>query len=200
MHMRGRAALRRALTLSVATVATVLVAVGPANADRNDAAEEPAAGEDAADEHCVVAVVDQLADGELRLTEPTCYDTFAAAMLDAAAGTRAVSSDLEGADVVGGDDFAVALAASFTLGIHFDGYNGSGSSISIVGSSCSGGYWNAWGWWRNRINSSYNGCYHLRHYDNPYKSGSSYNTYTGGQIDNLGWFVNRTESVAYYSW
>lgn len=195
MHMRGRAPLRRVFVPLAVSAAVAVATVAPANAESS----EPEA--DGPGQHCVVGVIDQEPDGELRLTEATCYDTFAEAMVDASSGARSVPKDLEGSDVFGGgDDFAVAMASTFTLGIHFDGYGGSGSSISIVGSSCTGGYWNATGWWRNRINSSFNGCYHLRHYDNPYKSGSSYNTYGGGQIDNLGWFVNRTESVAYYAW
>ena len=32
------------------------------------------------DEHCIVEVVGQAADGELRLSEPTCFDTFADSM------------------------------------------------------------------------------------------------------------------------
>ncbi len=193
MHMRGRALFRRALVMSVLSAATVMVVVAPASADRSSR------NAPSAEEHCVAAVVSQRADGLMTLSEETCYGTFAEAMADVSAGTVDVPLDLEGTDAFN-DEFVGTMAASFTLGIHYDGYGGSGSSISIVGTSCNGGYWNASSWWRNRINSSFNGCYHLRHYDNPSKSGSTFNTYTGGQIDSLSWFANRTESVAYYAW
>ncbi len=192
MQLRGRAPYLRVLILSVVSTVAVLAAVAPASADRE--AQSTSAGE-----HCVAAVTSQRSDGELVLGRETCYSTFAEAMQDVTAGTVAVPKDLDVTDAMG-DPFLVQLAARFTLGIHYDGYYGTGSSITIVGSSCTGGYWNASSWWKNRINSSYNGCYHLRHYDNPSKSGASFNTYGGGQIDNLSWFANRTESVAYYAW
>lgn len=194
MQMRGRAAIRRALVLSIMTVATTIVVTSPASAAREKAPVE------AGVEHCVAAVVDQHSDGELVLGESSCYASFSEAMTQASSGAVSLALDTP-TSAVFTDELIGTLASSFTLGIHFDGYGGGGSSISITGTSCSGGYWNATGWWRNRISSSFNGCYHLRHYDNPSKSGSSYNTYGGGQIDNMAsWFNNRTESVAYYSW
>jgi len=194
MQMRGRAAIRRALVLSVMTVATVIVVVSPASAAREEAPDPSGV------DHCVADVVDQTSDGELVLGEARCFGTFSEALTEASGGAVSLALETPGSAVFT-DDLVGKLAGSFTLGIHFDGYNGGGSSISISGSSCSGGYWNAVGWWGNRISSSWNGCYHLRHYDNPSKSGSSFNTYGGGQIDNISsWFNNRTESVAYYSW
>ena len=138
----------------------------------------------------------------LRLTlgVERCYNSFAEAMLDASDGSLALDAGVEG-DIMFKNDPIKQLAAWFTLGIHYDGYGGSGSSITIKGSSCSGGYWNASGWWRNRISSSYNGCYHLKHHDKPNKIGSTYHTYGTYQIDNIGsWMNNRTESVSYWSY
>lgn len=90
-------------------------------------------------------------------------------------------------------------AGRFRPGTHFDGYNGSGSSISVQGSSCTGGWWNTPSSWDNRISSSYNGCYRLAHFDSPNKSGDRYDTTGVGQTDNLSAAMsNRTESVAYY--
>jgi hypothetical protein len=194
MHLRGGALVRRALILSVLTLATVMVVVSPANARRDDNSGSTSG------EHCVAQVVDQRSDGELITGEPTCFGTFAEAMSAASAGEVELALDTPGSAVFT-DEFVGTLAASFTLGIHFDGANGTGASIGITGTSCTGGYWNALGWWANRISSSFNGCYHLRHYDKPSRVGSYYNTYGGGQIDNIAsWFNNRTESVAYYAW
>ncbi len=196
MDLRGGAlTTQRALILSVVVLAAVLVVAIPANAERSrsNAVE-------GGEQHCVAAVTGQAEDGEMTLGPETCYGTFAEAMADVSAGTVTLDLDTAGSAVFD-DELVGTLAASFTLGIHYDGYGGSGSSISITGTSCSGGYWNAYGFWSNRISSSFNGCYHLRHYDGYSKTGGSYNTYGGGQIDNIyGWMNNRTNSVAYYSW
>jgi hypothetical protein len=196
MQMRGRALMfRRALILSVLALAATMAVAIPASAERARSSDVSSD-----EQHCVAAVVGQAADGELLLSEESCYDTFAEAMGDLSAGTVKLDLETPGAAVFD-DELIGTLAGSFTLGIHYDGYGGSGSSISITGSSCRGGYWNAYGFWSNRISSSFNGCYHLRHYDYYNKGGSSYNTYTAGQIDNIyGWMNNRTNSVAYYSW
>ncbi len=160
----------------------------------------PAAGaRPPAEEHCVISVVGEAPDGELLTELVGCYDSFASAMSVASGGAMSLDAEAAG-DVVFTDPEAGMLASTFTLGIHYDGFNGTGSSITVVGSSCSGGYWNTPWWFDNRISSSYNGCYHLTHYDYPYMSGVAYHTYGAGQIDNLGWFSNRTESVRYTSW
>ena len=176
------------------TLATMMVVVSPASARRDDT------GGSTTGEHCIATVVDQRSDGELVTSDAECFGTFAEAMSFASGGKVDLDLDTPGSAVFD-DEIVGKLASSFTLGIHFDGYGGSGSSIGIVGTSCSGGYWNALGFWANRISSSFNGCYHLRHYDEASRVGSYFNTYGGGQIDNISsWFNNRTESVAYYSW
>ncbi len=183
----------RVAFVALGAMLTVLMTVVPAIADRPGAA--------APDEtHCVTDVVTQAADGELVVGAERCYGSFAEAMLDASDGAVALSASVKG-DVMFQSESVQQLAAWFTLGIHYDGYNGTGSSITIKGSSCSGGYWNATGWWRNRISSSYNGCYHLKHHDLPNRAGSTYHTYTKYQIDNIAyWMNNRTESVSYWSY
>lgn len=97
-------------------------------------------------------------------------------------------------------DAAVAeTVSSFTLGIHFDGASGSGSSISVTGSSCTGGYWNTPSTWDDRISSSWNGCARLRHWGGPSKTGSYQDTSGVGTTDNLTTMNNRTESVSYHA-
>lgn len=90
------------------------------------------------------------------------------------------------------------LLSSFTLGIHFDGYNGSGSSITVVGASCTGGWWNTGSAWANRISSSWNGCYRLKHHDEPNRVGASESTTGSGRVHNLSVLNNRAESVSYW--
>jgi hypothetical protein len=150
--------------------------------------------------HCVAHVVDQSADGEFTLSPAACFDTFGAA-LDFATGGRLADDttlSLSGPALLA-DPEAGAILSNFTLGIHFDGSNGTGSSIQVVGSSCTGGWWNTGGTWANRISSSWNGCYRLRHYDSPNKVGIWADTTGVGQTDNIPSLMNnRAESVAYF--
>lgn len=138
--------------------------------------------------HCVAFVLHQTAEGELVVSEPDCFDTLAEAGAWAAVGPADRSTS------------GLYMAGStFTLGRHFDGFNGTGSSISIVGSSCTGGYWNTSSSWDNKISSSYNGCARLTHWDEPAKSGSFQHTYGAGTTDNLSFMNNKAESVSYHS-
>lgn len=144
--------------------------------------------------HCVVLVVDMKPDGELVTTDSVCFPDKALAEAWANVGLASVPLSTR----TPGLDSAVPLS-SFTLGTHYDGANGSGSSISVVGSSCTGGYWNTPTAWDNRISSSYNGCARLQHWDLPGKQGASQNTTGAGTTDNLTTMNNRAESVSYHS-
>ncbi len=151
----------------------------------------------ATETHCVVDVVDRLRDGELVTGPARCYSTFAEAMLDASDGTLQLPADASPSKVLDSGSLA-PTASSFTLGIHFDGASGTGSSISITGSSCTGGYWNTGTAWANRISSSWNGCARLRHWDNPSKTGAYQDTFGAGTTDNLTTLNNKAESVSYH--
>lgn len=150
----------------------------------------PVGSTGAPEHHCVAFVLGEDPGGELILSEPECFSTYSQ-----------VHDRIGDAVEVGFDRFneRPALKATFTLGRHFDGANGSGSSISIVGSSCTGGFWNTGSGWANQISSSYNGCARLRHFDLANKAGSYEDTFGAGQTDNLIGMNNKTESVAYYS-
>lgn len=149
------------------------------------------------EEHCVVDVVGQHSSGEFIMSDARCYQTLEEAMVDATNGAALETGD--SMSRYEDPDELTVLAQSFTLGIHFDGLNGSGSSTTVTGVDCSGGYWNTGSAWANRISSSYNGCYRLRHYDDANKFGSSESTIGVGATHNLGALDNRTESVAYHS-
>jgi hypothetical protein len=70
----------------------------------------------------------------------------------------------------------------------------------IKGSGCTGGWWNTGSTWGNRISSSYNGCYRLRHYDYSNKSGMNASTTGAGAKRNLPSIMdNKTNSVSYHS-
>ncbi len=167
--------------------------------------------------HCVINVLDVLLDGEFVVSDPVCFGTFAEAMEYLGAGDLGIQSGPElfaeqprldgrfarGTAVSRSDAEATPTPQggySSIIGIHFKGRGGSGSSVSISGSNCSGGYWNASSSWRNVISSSYNGCVRLAHYSQPNISGSRYDTYGVGQTDSIyGSMDNNTESVRYLS-
>jgi hypothetical protein len=152
-----------------------------------------------AEVHCVVQVVGETSGGEL-LTEPLgCYPSFVEAVAVASGGTVRLAPGISG-EAAFTDPVVEGLLSTFTLGIHFDGYNGTGSSITVVGSSCTGGYWNTPTWFSNRISSSYNGCYRLIHYDYAYLGGASEHTVGARATHNLSVLNNRTESVQYLGW
>jgi hypothetical protein len=69
----------------------------------------------------------------------------------------------------------------------------------VVGGSCSGGYWNTGSTWANRISSSWNGCYRLRHHDGPSKTGTYADTLGPGTHNLPSHMNNKTESVSYWS-
>lgn len=145
--------------------------------------------------HCVYFVVDEFDDGQFVTTEE-CFGSFAEAATYSTGGEVVVPEGTTPHEYIASGG---AAAASSTLGIHYDYFNGGGSSITIVGSGCTGGYWNTPSWFDNRTSSSYAGCYRLRHFNYPYLSGSSYTTYGSGQTHNLYAFNNKTESVQYLS-
>lgn len=148
--------------------------------------------------HCVVRVVGERPDGEFVVTAATCFATLAEALTFASGGSVVFDAGLTGPGLLADEGGAAATVASFTLGVHFDGFNGSGSSISVVGSSCSGGYWNTGATWADRISSSWNGCYRLRHHVSSGGQGSGEDTYPAGSIHNLTWMNNLTRSISYW--
>lgn len=166
---------------------SIVLAVAPLAAALLPIAEEPPATE----EHCVAFIIGQEADGELITSEPDCFADETSADMWAQIGMAEPALAM----AVGGP----LPLSTFTLGRHYLGSNGTGSSIRITGSSCTGGYWNATGSWNNAISSSYNGCTRLWHYDYAAKGGEKEYTYGAGTTDNLYDLNNRVGSVSYHS-
>ncbi len=163
------------------------------------AAGVSASAESPVEEHCVVEVVDQLPSGEFVLSEPECFDSFASAALRASSGTVRLAADATPGDLERLDGQA-ALLSTFTLGVHYDGYNGTGSSISVVGSVCGGGYWNTPTAWDNKISSTWNGCNRIKHHDNPNTGGSYGSTWGVGSTSNVPSALdNKAESISYWN-
>lgn len=116
-------------------IACVLGVVGllPSTAQASEDSKES----DADERHCVV-VIDGTAGSRAAQPEERCFKSIA----DAAAFTP------------GGE----TAFGSTTIGWHFTGQSFTGSSIRIVGTTCSGGVWYATGTWNNNIESSYHYC------------------------------------------
>lgn len=164
--------------------------------------------------HCVLDVLDVLLGGEFVVSDPICFPTFDEAMAFVGmapfeSGAALVKARPDLTKPVASKQLTrtseppastTASASSFVIGIHFTNRNGGGSSVTLKGTSCSGGYWNASSSWRNVISSSYNGCARLKHFSELYVSGSRYDTVTAGQTDNIyGSMDNSTKSISYHS-
>ena len=123
-------------------------------------------------EHCAVRVTGMDPDGRLRTTAPACSSDRASALR--AAG--ATSSDVP-------------------IGVHYDGPSLTGSSFTVIGSSCSGGWLNLNSLWINRVSSTENFCPRIRHFDGYNLSGASEYTFApGGNLTSLN---NATNSIQY---
>jgi len=175
---------RKRMALSLAIAGAMVVAIPAGAGAKTELVEK--------EQHCVVYVTEKTGEGELKMSDPTCLASREAA-------SELASRPIFKPQMADIDGMAYGFS-NFTIGIHYNGSNGTGSSITVVGSSCTGGYWNTPGWFDNKESSAYNGCYRLRHYNNPNKSGMGANTYGAGTTDNLPSYMNnRTESVAYFS-
>ena len=170
---------RTALGLAVASTLafTAVVAIGAASATDKTPPTTPTS----AAPHCLTRVTGKSPSGELQLSTPACYATFATVLLKA-----------------GGGDGVVALSGDFIIGTHYDGANFTGASISVQGSDCYGGYINLTGWWANRVSSTINGCPQIDHYFWPNLGGPS--EATTGFGGNLFWLNNLSESISYNGW
>ena len=126
------------------------------------------------EEHCVVRVLGQRPTGELETTAPTCAPTR-----DQALARSGATAD-----------------ADVPIGYHYDGVDLTGSSFTVVGSSCVGGWLNLPATWVNRVSSTLHGCPHIRHFDGNNLTGASQMTvYPGGNLAAA--MNNKTNSIQY---
>lgn len=161
--------MRRAMrNLGAAVLATVAL-IGGGVAVTTAAGGAPAPPE----EHCVVRVTGQAPTGQLQLTRPVCAPTRGAAVR--AAGPSAT--------------------ADWAIGTHFDGAGLTGSSLTVYGADCTGGWLNLPAGWSNRISSTAHGCPRIRHYDGFWLISPEETTlWPGGNLVALN---NRPSSIQY---
>jgi hypothetical protein len=135
------------------------------------------AGAAPADEHCAARVMDKKSTGELVLGPTVCRSTRSAALV--AVGARS--------------ETGITTQQTWIIGTHYDGVF-SGSSFTVVGTSCSGGWLNVDSSWKNRISSTINGCNRIIHYDGDNLTGLAESTYGSSA---LGALNNKTNSIQY---
>ena len=136
----------------------------------------------AAEEHCVLVVLGKEASGRLRKEPMQCAATPAEARALAAPEAGAGATDL----------------ADWAIGTHYDGAGFTGSSVTVWGADCTGGWLNLPSDWNDRISSTLHGCPRIKHHLHVGLSGSSQTTASPG--GNLGSTLNNeTSSIQYLS-
>lgn len=171
---------------TAAAVAVGAVAVTVPGAASAQTADEPQ------EQHCVLHIIGQEPGGRFITDEPVCYPTLAEALADA--GVPLSHAALRGG-VSGAEADAAVQAASGTLGVHYDGANRTGSSITVSGGDCNGGYVNLTSAWTNRISSTLNSCEAVNFWDGFDKTGGYEPTTTG--TNNLSSMNNQANSIGY---
>jgi hypothetical protein len=146
----------------------------------------PARAAGPVEQHCLLEVVGQAEDGRYLTGEPTCYDRLADVAERLGASVRPGASNLAVGRRIAG------LAS--TIATHFDGAGFTGSSISVTGSVCNGGWLNLSSAWRNRISSSINHCSLVRFYNFINLGGGSEWMLMSGNLSPLN---NASDSVQY---
>lgn len=155
----------RGVRVGVVVALACLVSVAPAAGATPAAAlqpVEPQPVEPQPVEHCVAVVVGQHPDGEFVLSEIVCHEERATAVRSARA--------------------AHGTARSMAIGIHYDLHNLGGSSFTVMGDNCLGGYLNMSAAWDNRVSSTLGGCPRIRHWTGANKTGSAQDTLPHGNL------------------
>lgn len=184
---RRRTASLGVRTATAATAAAVLT--GAAAAPEAGAAPPP----ESAGAHCVIEVTGVEADGRMRTAPPRCFATFAEAMGELGLATTGGDVPESVGDLAEVPNASAASAG--VIGIHYALSNRQGSSISVSGTDCNGGYVNLSSSWVNRVSSTRNFCPKTIFYDGFDKSGTA--EATGLTALNLGALDNRANSIAY---
>lgn len=137
-------------------------------------------------EHCVTFVIGQEESGEYDLTTPTCFSETEDAMSYVGLG--------EGLNTLAEVESAVSIQS--TIAIHYDGAGFTGSSLSVSGTTCGGGYANMSATWNDRVSSTLSGtCGRIRHFTGANKTGTYQDTLPNGNL--LSPVNNAASSIQY---
>jgi hypothetical protein len=159
--------MQRRWKTALVTAVLVAAATGPGSGAAAAAPE--------AEEHCVLRVVAPAADGGLRTAPMVCSASREVALARAA---------------------TTATAADWAIGVHYDGAGFTGSSVTVVGADCTGGWLNLPANWNDRISSTLHGCPHIRHFVHANLTGPAQTTAEPGA--NLGPTLNNEVSSIQY--
>jgi hypothetical protein len=132
-------------------------------------APNPAAGAEVEIEHCTLAITGLNKDGSYRTGDLEC--------------TKGPAPSRRGFSTL-----------TTYIAVHYDGFNLTGSTLSIEGGSCSGGWLNLPASWQDRIESTSSGCT-TRHYRDLNLGGPHNTTWSPG--GNLSTLANAASSVSY---
>ncbi len=156
------------IAIALALVGAFVAAPSPAGAT------EPV--DTGAETHCIVELNDTSADNSTTSSQQ-CFASEAAV-------DRHLGGNLQ-------------VSSSNVIGRHYSGTSYSGSTVTIMGTTCSGGVWYATGSWNNNIESTKNYCGSTgtRFYNSSSCTGSS--RLVTSQQATLGWMNNLTSCVRY---
>ena len=163
-------------------VIAAIIASGIVGGGQASSSAPPAGNE----RHCVIEVIG--VDDGVFVTQPeVCFGSQAEAVVHAASIN---------AEPSGEGDLALS-SNSNTIGTHYTSTSYGGSSVRIVGTTCSGGVWYPTGTWNNNIESSlhYCGSSATTFYNSSSCSGSPHHIYW--EADSLGQMNNRASCVRY---
>ena len=133
-----------------------------------------ASSDEEATTHCYVEVIGETKAGEYLLSDEECFAEFDDAMSAIGLGDGITSK---------AEAESAAAALSSTIGIHYDGAGFTGSSFSVSGVNCLGGYINMSAGWNDRVSSTLSGfCGRIRHWTGANKTGSFQDTLPNGNL------------------
>ena len=144
-------------------------------------------------EHCVVRVIDKKPSGEFVTTPPECRGSYSEVL--AAAGVAGATKLDAGASSRELQSIRTQSTTSFVIGTHYDGFSLTGSSFSVVGDDCLGGWLNLSSSWDNKVSSTSNGCFQVKHWDGDNITGSWESIF--GEGGNLSGLNNKANSIQY---
>lgn len=141
--------------------------------------------------HCVLHIIGKHEDGEYITEDLGCFPTLAEAL----SATHTIPDSKLARLSPALRATVLAAGASTSLGTHYADANRTGSSISVTGSNCDGGYLNLSTDWQNKISSTSGFCPVTRFFDSPSKTGKAEDTNPGTW--NLVKLNDQSESIQY---
>lgn len=143
--------------------------------------------------HCLLTVTGKDAKNIFTTAPERCFATFAEVLK--AAGGQNIPDGITPALA----KTVAVFSTTSIIGVHYDANNGTGASLTVNGTNCSGGGLNVPLAWNDRISSTINGCPTVVHYEVTNYAGGTYATYGVGTLSAIiGFMDNKTSSIKYF--